>query len=63
MLAREHHLIRSGQVLFSGKGFSGKAFAAETAALVLAVAAPGPRVRELPQRQPRWCPAWIELVN
>ncbi len=40
MLNVEHHLIRDGQVLLADKGFSGKGFAAATAALGLRLLRP-----------------------
>lgn len=42
LLERDHHLIRSGQVLRADKGFADMAFAATTATLGVATAASRP---------------------
>jgi hypothetical protein len=43
LLKRDHHLIRSGQVLLADKGFSGKTFAAATAGMGLRLLRPNRR--------------------
>jgi Transposase DDE domain len=63
LLDHEQHLIRYGQVMLADKGFSGKDFAATTAAHGHRAPAPRPQRRDLPQRQPRRCPAMDRVAQ
>ncbi len=63
MLAREHHLIRSGQVLLADKGFSGRAFAATTAAMGLRLLRPDRKDETYRNGNLGWVRQWIESVN
>lgn len=63
MLTREHHLIRSGQVLLADKGFSGKVFAAETAALGVRLLRPDRKDETYRNGNLGGVRQWIESVN
>lgn len=63
MLHAEHHLIRDGQVLLADKGFSGKGFAASTAALGLRLLRPDRKDETYKNGSLGNVRQWIESVN
>lgn len=63
MLERDHHLIRSGQVLLADKGFSGKAFVVETAALGVRLLRPDRKDETYKNGNLGGVRQWIESVN
>ncbi|QDQ93972.1 IS982 family transposase [Rhodococcus sp. WB9] len=63
LLDRNHHLIRSGQVLLADKGFSGKEFAATTAAMGLRLLRPDRKDETYKNGNLGGVRQWIESVN
>jgi len=63
MLHAEHHLIRDGQILLADKGFSGKDFAAATAALGLRLLRPDRKDETYKNGSLGNVRQWIESVN
>ena len=63
LLARDHHLIRSGQVLLADKGFAGKAFAATTAEMGLRLLRPDRKDQTYTNGNLGGVRQWIESVN
>lgn len=63
MLHADHHLIREGQVLLADKGFSGKGFAAATAALGLRLLRPDRKDETYKNGSLGNVRQWIESVN
>jgi hypothetical protein len=63
LLERDHHLIRSGQVLLADKGFSGKTFAATTAAMGLRLLRPDRKDETYRNGNLGGVRQWIESVN
>lgn len=63
MLERDHHLIRSGQVLLADKGFAGKEFAATTAGLGVRLLRPDRKDETYTNGSLGGVRQWIESVN
>ncbi|MDT2005251.1 IS982 family transposase [Rhodococcus opacus] len=63
LLERDHHLIRSGQVLLADKGFSGAQFAATTAAMGLQLLRPDRKDETYKNGNLGGVRQWIESVN
>ena len=63
LLARDHHLIRSGQILLADKGFSGKQFATTTAAMDLRLLRPDRKDETYKNGNLGGVRQWIESVN
>src|SRR5699024_720121 len=63
LLERNHHLIRTGQILLADKGFSGKAFAHTTAELGLRLLRPDRRDGTYRTGNLGGVLQWIESVN
>ena len=63
MLERNHHLIRTGQILLADKGFSGKAFAHTTSGLGLRLLRPDRRDETYRNGNLGGVRQWIESVN
>ena len=63
LLQRDHHLIRTGQVLLADKGFSGRQFAATTAALGLHLLRPDRKDETYKNGNLGGVRQWIESVN
>ena len=63
LLERDHHLIRSGQVLLADKGFSGAQFAATTAAMGLQLLRPDRKDETYKNGNLGGIRQWIESVN
>lgn len=63
LLERDHHLIRSGQILLADKGFSGAQFAATTAAMGLQLLRPDRKDETYKNGNLGGVRQWIESVN
>ena len=63
LLERNHELIRTGQVMLAGKGFSGKDFAAATAQLGIRLLRPDRRDETYRNGSLGQVRQWIESVN
>jgi hypothetical protein len=63
LLERDHHLIRSGQILLADKGFSGAEFAATTAAMGLRLLRPDRKDETYKNGNLGGVRQWIESVN